>query len=56
MAASVANASIWVDGCPIGPSGLLATLGMAWDSMKMCGWVVLSICVFGMFASAVVST
>jgi hypothetical protein len=56
MVMSVANASVWVDGCPVGPSGLLVLMGVAWGSMDMCGWVVWGICMFGMFASAVVST
>jgi hypothetical protein len=34
----VANTSAWVDGCPIGPSGLLASMTAAWDSMDVCGW------------------
>jgi hypothetical protein len=56
MVTSVENVSDWVDGCPIGPSGILASIGVAWDYVDMCGWVVCGICVFGMFASVVVRT
>jgi hypothetical protein len=40
MAMSVMNASTWVDGCPIGPSGLLTSIGVACDYMDICGWVI----------------
>jgi hypothetical protein len=29
MAASVVNASVWVNGCPVGPSGFQASMGEA---------------------------
>jgi hypothetical protein len=56
MVMSVVNVSAWVDGYPIGPSGILASIGVAWDYVDMCGWVVCGICVFRMFASMVVRT
>jgi hypothetical protein len=36
----VANNSTWVDGCPVGPSGLLASTATSWDSVVVCVWLV----------------
>jgi hypothetical protein len=52
----MARASTWVDGCPVGSSGLLALIAMAWDSVDVCGWVVWDMYVARVFASAVVSS
>jgi hypothetical protein len=56
MMTMTVNISAWVDGCPVGPSGLLASMGGALDSVDMCDWVVCGIYVFGMFVSAVLRT
>jgi hypothetical protein len=50
----MANVSAWVDGCPIGPSGLPISMTATWDSVDVCGSVVWGICVVGILASAVV--
>jgi hypothetical protein len=35
----VANTSTWVDGCSVGPSGLLALMAAALDLVCVGGWV-----------------
>jgi hypothetical protein len=51
--AAVTNTSTWVDGCPVGPSGLLASMGVACDSMEVCGRFIWGICVARILASVV---
>jgi hypothetical protein len=50
----MANASAWVNGYPVGPLGLLASMCVAWDSMDVYGLVVWGICMVRIFASMVV--
>jgi hypothetical protein len=50
----VVNTSTWVDGCPVGPLGLLASAVMAWDSVDVYRWLVWGIWVVRMVASVVV--
>jgi hypothetical protein len=48
------NNSAWVDGYPIGPSGLLASTATAWDSVDVYGWLVWGMWVVRIVASTVV--
>jgi hypothetical protein len=50
----VVNNSAWVDGCPVGPSGLLASATIAWDLVDVCGWLVWGMWVVRMVALMVV--
>jgi hypothetical protein len=50
----VVKTSVWVDGCPIGPSGLLALAVATWDLVDVCGWLFWGMWVVRIVASAVV--
>jgi hypothetical protein len=50
----VENTFIWVDGCPDGPLGLLASAVVAWDSVDVCGWLVWGMWVVRMMTSTIV--
>jgi hypothetical protein len=53
VAVLVANASAWVGGWPVGPSGLLASTATGWDSVDVCGWLIWGMLVLRMVASTV---
>jgi hypothetical protein len=52
-AVSMVNASIWVYGCPVEPSGLLASMDASWGYIDVCRWVVWGICLAEVLASVV---